>query len=173
MESRITPIVELEASELSPSSATLSDSSTLQAGLSQNSGATSNSIHHTIGPSVTVTPRTQFAPEGRIVDDSARGTVFWEIYGDEEENQDEAPAPSIGSNMPPSPASSRNSFQACASFKIKWITTKKLPFYKARGIRNALNGNRDVKIARDGTEISSASGAQLLKLFHVGDQAVF
>ena len=34
-------------------------------------------------PKAIPTPATEFAPKGRIIDDSARGTIFWEAERDE------------------------------------------------------------------------------------------
>ena len=35
---------------------------------------------------VTLTAATSTAPQGRIIDDSARGTIFWEVESSEDEN---------------------------------------------------------------------------------------
>ncbi|KAK5003802.1 hypothetical protein LTR60_006726, partial [Cryomyces antarcticus] len=43
-------------------------------------------------------------------------------------------------------------------FKIEWISTNRLPFYRTRGLRNPWNANREVKIARDGTELETSVG---------------
>ena len=40
------------------------------------------------GPKLTVTPRTKQAPRGKIFEDEARGTVFWEIAESSEEEGD-------------------------------------------------------------------------------------
>lgn len=40
-----------------------------------------------------------------------------------------------------------------------------LPFQRTRLLRNPWNGNREVKISRDGTEIEPSVGARLLKEF--------
>lgn len=52
-------------------------------------------------------------------------------------------------------------------FRIQWLSTVKVPFYRTRGLRNPWNANRGVKIARDGTEIEPRVGAQLVELFHL------
>lgn len=173
MESSITPVVEAGACRLSSSSATASDSSTPQETASLSCESMHNGIDYAIFPKVTFTSKTETAPRGRIVDDTARGTIFWEIHGDEEGTTDEASVSSIESDRRLSPVTSHTSSQVSSTpFRLKWITTTKLPFYRARGLRNALNGNRDVKIARDGTEVSSEVGAQLLSLFSIGNQGM-
>jgi len=50
-------------------------------------------------------------------------------------------------------------------FKVEWVRVQKLPFHRTRHLRNAFNGNREVKISRDGTEVEPNVGAQLLELF--------
>src|SRR5271154_6655048 len=37
-------------------------------------------------PKAIPTPATEFAPKGRIIDDSARGTIFWEAEFDEDDS---------------------------------------------------------------------------------------
>lgn len=49
------------------------------------------------------------------------------------------------------------------SFKIEWICTERLPFYRTRHIRNPWNHDREVKVSRDGTEIEPSIGQQLLE----------
>jgi hypothetical protein len=47
------------------------------------------------GPKTTVTPRTGTAPRGKIFEDEARGTVFWEVAesSEDEEGEDEGEQP--------------------------------------------------------------------------------
>lgn len=109
------------------------------------------------GPKTIRTPATQTAPRGRVIDDSARGTIFWEAdLSDEEEI-----------------ASPRKEFEEnndCQDlgrpFKIEWVSTARLPFYCTRGLRNPWNANREVKIARDGTELEPSIGKRLVQMFH-------
>jgi hypothetical protein len=114
-------------------------------------------------PKAIPTPATEFAPKGRIIDDSARGTIFWEAERDEIDEVEEEEE--IGSNRsdsdstPPSKAWGK-------PFKLEWISTTRLPFYRTRGLRNPWNSNREVKIARDGTELETTVGRRLLGLFH-------
>lgn len=119
-------------------------------------------------PKAIPTEATDYAPKGRIIDDSARGTIFWEAEredgesGDEEEEQ--------------SDASSRKSWNQEGDgttnkawgkpFKLEWLSTARLPFYRTRGLRNPWNSNREVKIARDGTELEPSVGRRLIGLFN-------
>ncbi|KWU45205.1 hypothetical protein RHOSPDRAFT_33148 [Rhodotorula sp. JG-1b] len=50
-------------------------------------------------------------------------------------------------------------------FAIEWIQVRTLPFARTRHIRNSFNGNREVKISRDGTEIEPAAGELVLNEF--------
>ncbi|CAK1368025.1 hypothetical protein CB0940_11275 [Cercospora beticola] len=99
------------------------------------------------------TPATATAPKGRIIDDSARGTIFWEADHGEIEN---------GADTKDASASDHWGKQ----FKIEWLSTSKLPFYRTRGLRNPWNANREVKIARDGTELEPSVGKRLVQMFH-------
>ena len=111
-------------------------------------------------PKAIFTPATDTAPAGRIIDDSARGTIFWEATDDgilendvaKEGYEEEDPAAATQSWGKP--------------FRIEWLSTTKVPFYRTRGLRNSWNSNREVKIARDGTEVEEAVGKKLLQMFH-------
>ena len=113
------------------------------------------------------TPATEFAPRGRIIDDSARGTIFWEAeltdseasgdedhvqHPDKEDPQAEGEAPAVAQSWG-------------KPFRIEWLSTNRLPFYRTRGLRNPWNANREVKIARDGTELEPGVGERLLQMF--------
>lgn len=114
-------------------------------------------------PKAIPTPASEFAPKGRIIDDSARGTIFWEIERDDPEDVDEddrsQSAKSDLDGDAPSKAWGK-------PFKIEWVSTTRLPFYRTRGLRNPWNSNREVKIARDGTELETSIGKRLVGLFH-------
>jgi hypothetical protein len=116
-------------------------------------------------PSTIPTPATEFAPKGHIIDDSARGTIFWEadVDGEDEEPQklDDLRMERGTESDDPDAVSSFNK-----PFKIEWISTDRLPFYRTRGLRNPWNANREVKIARDGTELEPSVGRRLLSMFH-------
>ena len=47
-------------------------------------------------------------------------------------------------------------------FRIEWIRTVSLPFFRTRPLRNPWNHGREVKISRDGTELEPSVGRQLL-----------
>ena len=124
-------------------------------------------------PKVTLTQATSTAPSGRIIDDPARGTIFWEAdtSSEEEEEEEEVDAKS---EKGAGPAAVENNTTADAGgqtigrpFRIQWLSTERVPFHRTRGLRNPWNANRGVKIARDGTEIEPNVGAQLVELFHI------
>ncbi|KAJ2989098.1 hypothetical protein NUW58_g3640 [Xylaria curta] len=116
-------------------------------------------------PKAIPTEATETCPRGRIIDDSARGTIFWEVDPEEIDgasdiaSEDSESAKSIhdgdgGSNAWGKP------------FQLEWLSTTRLPFYKTRGLRNPWNSNREVKIARDGTELEPTIGRKLIGLFN-------
>lgn len=112
------------------------------------------------------TPATETAPKGRIIDDSTRGTIFWEAISEnaEEKTADEAKSEkSVDEIDDPTDAAS----QAFGKpFQIEWLSTERLPFFRTRGLRNPWNSNREVKIARDGTELEPGVGRKLVQMFH-------
>ncbi|KAF2090660.1 hypothetical protein K490DRAFT_34247 [Saccharata proteae CBS 121410] len=109
------------------------------------------------------TPATDYAPRGKIIDDSARGTIFWEA--DLSEGEDAAPI--VGGSVQPAGESGAGTPQIWGKpFKIEWVSTNRLPFYRTRGLRNPWNANREVKIARDGTELETSVGKRLIQMFH-------
>lgn len=128
---------------------------------------------------VTLTPATATARSGRIIDDPARGTIFWEADAAEDDNNNN----NNNNNDADSACSDRdrdlaNDATATASteppnqtiglpFRIQWLSTERVPFHRTRGLRNPWNANRGVKIARDGTEIEPSVGAQVVELFHL------
>lgn len=100
-------------------------------------------------------PASEFIPKGRIIQDFARGSIFWEV--DREDDDDDT-----SSN-----GSVQEDTQSWGNpFKVEWITTARLPFYRTRGLRNPWNSNRFVKVARDGTELETTVGRKLIRLFH-------
>jgi hypothetical protein len=48
------------------------------------------------------------------------------------------------------------------SFRIEWIRTDSLPFFRTWHLRNPWNHGREVKVSRDGTELEPNVGQQLL-----------
>lgn len=118
-------------------------------------------------PKAIPTPATEFAPKGRIIDDSARGTIFWEAERDESEETDGVEEEDTSSGNRSDQSDSSPPSKAWGKpFQIEWVSTTRLPFYRTRGLRNPWNSNREVKIARDGTELETAIGRRLLALFH-------
>jgi hypothetical protein len=117
-------------------------------------------------PKTIPTAATEFAPKGRIVDDSARGTIFWEaeISEEEEEEDEDAKEGSDGTENPDIGGSTPQVWGK--PFKVEWMSTNRLPFYRTRGLRNPWNANREVKIARDGTELETGVGRRLVQMFH-------
>ena len=114
------------------------------------------------------TSATATAPKGRIIDDSARGTIFWEADPDGKEKEDQNTEEETGnlSGEGYESASPGTPQTFGKPFKIKWMSTDRLPFYRTRGLRNPWNANREVKIARDGTEIEPGVGRRLVNMFH-------
>jgi hypothetical protein len=50
-------------------------------------------------------------------------------------------------------------------FSVEWESTRRVPFFRTRGLKNFWNAGREVKIARDGTEIETRVGRRLIGLF--------
>jgi hypothetical protein len=132
-------------------------------------------------PKAIPTEATEVSPKGRIIDDSARGTIFWEVERDEAEggeNIDIDDEDDDDDNDDEDDAASRLGEQGGEAdvdgppqawgkpFKLEWLSTTKLPFYRTRGLRNPWNSNREVKIARDGTELEPSVGRRLISLFN-------
>jgi hypothetical protein len=126
---------------------------------------------------VTTTAATATAPKGRIIDDSARGTIFWEVESSEDEHDQHSGEESgEGSGVGPGPPASapgsitvddEETQSFGKPFRIQWLSTERVPFHRTRGLRNPWNANREVKIARDGTEIEPTVGRKLIALFHL------
>ncbi|KAJ5739665.1 Nucleotide-binding alpha-beta plait [Penicillium manginii] len=115
---------------------------------------------------MTLTPATSNAPKGRIIDDSARGTIFWEVESLEDETDDARSERSVeGLLCLEDGEAEGQSFGK--PFRIQWLSTERVPFHRTRGLRNPWNANREVKIARDGTEIEPSVGRKLIQLFHL------
>lgn len=109
------------------------------------------------------TPATEWAPRGKVIDDSARGTIFWEAELSDTEPEEEVP------EKDDKLVDGDNSVVAQSwgkPFMIEWCSTQRLPFYRTRGLRNPWNANREVKIARDGTELEPSVGDRLMQMFH-------
>lgn len=115
-------------------------------------------------PKAIPTPATATAPRGRIIDDSARGTIFWEAEVDEDAEASRAEDDSSSKDDETKEGPSIHK-EWGKPFKIEWQSTTRLPFYRTRGLRNPWNANREVKIARDGTELEPSVGRRLLQMF--------
>jgi hypothetical protein len=125
------------------------------------------------------TQPTATAPKGRIIDDSSRGTIFWEAEHTSDKEGAKAEGDDTSGNVsagetgydstvsgPPSAEPGSATPQPFGKpFKITWVSTDRLPFYRTRGLRNPWNANREVKIARDGTEIEPSVGRRLTAMF--------
>ena len=120
------------------------------------------------------TAATEFAPKGRIIDDSARGTIFWEADPEDDEIapivDHEVDDPEENMHAEKSEDAEDHTLSSDAQafgkpFKIEWLATSRLPFYRTRGLRNPWNANREVKIARDGTELETNVGRRLVQMF--------
>jgi hypothetical protein len=114
-------------------------------------------------PKAISTEATEYAPKGRIIDDSARGTIFWEAEKDENDAESETGS-DVSSNNSNHPEDGTKTWGK--PFKLEWLSTNRLPFYRTRGLRNPWNSNREVKIARDGTEMEPSVGRRLIGLFN-------
>jgi hypothetical protein len=123
-------------------------------------------------PKAIPTEATEFAPKGRIIDDSARGTIFWEAERDDagqggQDGDDSGSAADDSNSVRSGADGSEPETKAWGKpFKLEWLSTSKLPFYRTRGLRNPWNSNREVKIARDGTELEPTVGRRLIGLFN-------
>ena len=113
-------------------------------------------------PKATPTEATENVPKGRIIDDSARGTIFWEVEGDEDESSDDESETESSSKA----GIEHEAKMWGKPFQLEWLSTSRLPFYRTRGLRNPWNSNREVKIARDGTELEPSVGQRLIGLFN-------
>ncbi|KAI4283279.1 MAG: hypothetical protein L6R38_002277 [Xanthoria sp. 2 TBL-2021] len=126
-------------------------------------------------PRAIPTQATEWAPRGRIIDDSARGTIFWEAdpedsdlgtLVDVEVQKAEEANPTDVAEEHDEPTAQSGAQAFGKPFKIEWLATNRLPFYRTRGLRNPWNANREVKIARDGTELEPSVGRRLIQMFH-------
>lgn len=118
------------------------------------------------GPTSVPTPATEWAPKGRIVDDSARGTIFWEADRLEVDSEASKIQESVERDERENQSVEEHGQDWGKPFKIEWLSTNRLPFYRTRGLRNPWNANREVKIARDGTELEPSIGRRLVQMFH-------
>lgn len=171
-------------------------------------------------PKAIPTEANESTPRGRIIDDSARGTIFWEAQredvdgGAEDTNtkqEEDTTTDGVdgadgtdgtdgvdgidgtdgadgtdgtdGADGTDGTDGAEGTYGIDGTdgvdgaeetkawgkpFQLEWLSTARLPFYRTRGMRNPLNSNREIKIARDGTEVDSAIGRKLATFFHQG-----
>lgn len=115
-------------------------------------------------PKVITTEATEHVPTGRIIDDSARGTIFWEVYREDLENESDDNSEAGSTRSAGGEDDEPKTWGK--PFKLEWLSTTRLPFYRTRGLRNPWNSHREVKIARDGTELEPSVGRKLIGLFN-------
>jgi hypothetical protein len=121
-------------------------------------------------PKEVLTDATEYLPKGSIIDDPTRGTVFWEIYHEDSEKiTDTEDNDFDGKDVALNEEEEDRSWGK--PFRVEWLSTSRLPFHRIRGLRNPWNSNREVKIARDGTEIEPSVGQRLIGLFNNGQGA--
>lgn len=116
------------------------------------------------------TPATSTAPRGHIVEDSARGIIFWEAEHDYAvvDRGIDALSVEAGETIGDESAQKGSVSQLTTfgrPFGVSWQSTERLPFYRTRGLRNPWNADREVKVARDGTELESTVGRKLVGMF--------
>ncbi|RBR04121.1 uncharacterized protein FIESC28_11627 [Fusarium coffeatum] len=117
-------------------------------------------------PKAIPTEATEQAPKGRIIDDSARGTIFWEADREDSETLSDGESEAEVSDTKSNAGEEGPAKTWGKPFKLEWLSTSRLPFYRTRGLRNPWNSNREVKIARDGTELEPSVGRRLIGLFN-------
>jgi len=92
---------------------------------------------------------------GRILINSLLGTISWEVSSIEDGG---------AANGHFTTSDCRNEFDYGQFFRVEWISTARTPFRRVRGLRNSWNQNKEIKIARDGTEIETSLGEKLLHI---------
>ncbi|KAF7348695.1 Nucleic acid binding [Mycena venus] len=55
-------------------------------------------------------------------------------------------------------------------FRIAWHSTTRIPFSRARNIRNPWNHDQEVRVSRDGTELETGAGEELVGMW--GESAI-
>lgn len=119
-------------------------------------------------PKIVFTPSTECAPEGAIFIDAYRSAISWEA--DVASEEDSSPRLSSGAQDTsnggePADLAKDGEWSSCNPFEVKWMSTNRLPFYYTKDLKNPWNENRDVKAARDGTELETNLGIRLLDMF--------
>lgn len=101
---------------------------------------------------------TATAPRGHIIDDPPRGILFWEA-----EHDNYAGIVTSDGTRPPDDGSNQSRSRP---FQLEWLSVRRVTFQRTKGMRNAWNSNKEVKVARDGTELESETGKKVVGLFH-------
>ncbi|KAG6185992.1 hypothetical protein E4U36_000982 [Claviceps purpurea] len=104
-----------------------------------------------------------FAPRGKLIRDSAVGTIFWEA---ERDNHEAGPNNERETKGNGNGITKEESQTLGKPFQLEWLSTTRLPFCHTGNLRNPWNSGREVKIARDGTELEPSIGRRLVRLFN-------
>ncbi|KAL7944754.1 YT521-B-like domain-containing protein [Trichoderma barbatum] len=121
-------------------------------------------------PKEILTDATEYVPRGTILHDPTRGTIFWEIYQEDFEKVPDNDASVVDGKDGVLDVEEEEKAWG-KPFRVEWLSTSRLPFHRIRGLRNPWNSNREVKIARDGTEIEPSVGQRLIGLFNTSQGA--
>lgn len=111
-------------------------------------------------PTVTPTEGSETMPKGQIVEDRARNIIFWEAVSDKADAQEQ------NGNQDDASSGAEAAIAWGNPFKVRWVSTTRLPFQQTRALRNPWNSSREVKVARDGTEVEPSVGRRLIALFN-------
>jgi hypothetical protein len=86
-----------------------------------------------------------------------------------EEKFSPPPPPPPSSSISTSSTTTISSTSPHRRFRIDWRSFQCVPFRRTKGMRNSWNDNKEVKVARDGTELETGVGRMLVGLFHGGN----
>lgn len=113
-------------------------------------------------------------PQGAQPDDPALNQRLEQYSRQQQENilKGKGRADAYSAADPPDPTASATPGQTQAvgneapvwgeSFRVEWVRTDRLPFFRTRHLRNPWNHDREVKVSRDGTELEPSVGQALL-----------
>ncbi|EME39976.1 hypothetical protein DOTSEDRAFT_137952 [Dothistroma septosporum NZE10] len=107
---------------------------------------------------ITQTAATATAPAGVIIDDTVRGTLFWEA-----QHEDNG---IVSSTLTALDRAEQSGHIRSRPFQVEWLSVRRVTFQRTKGIRNPWNNNKEVKVARDGTELETDVGSKIVGLFH-------
>lgn len=113
---------------------------------------------------ITETAATSTAAPGYIIDDTIRGTMFWEV-----QHEDNG---IVSSTMSALDRAEQDGHVRSRPFKVEWLSVRKVTFQRTKGIRNPWNNNKEVKVARDGTELETEVGKKIVALFNESHEDV-